>query len=179
MTFPVPDSAWQWLFNDSQSSLGLDVGDGPPITTAISCRNLRDRGFQSGSFSVAQTQLYMELLETTELAPLQENDGFAFLTLINAIAASFFHKEVAAKNWHYQVNTSPEHTFVAHELARVKSKCAQCDVLLLSQNGMFFNCLLLQTLPLDEQKCLPMFSLIKVSDDRLFDFSGRCLTQFG
>ncbi|BDX06412.1 hypothetical protein MACH26_19330 [Planctobacterium marinum] len=167
------------MVQDATSELVLDVGDGQPIATAISCRHLRDKGLQTASFSVAQTQLYMELLENPALTPLQENDGFAFLILINAIAAAFFHKEVAAKNWHYQVNALSKQTFAAHELAAVESKYAQCDVLLLSQHGAFFNCLLLQALQLDEQKHLPMFTLIKVSDDRLFDFSGQCLTQFG
>lgn len=134
----------------------------------------------SVAFSVTDTQLYNELAESLELSELLENEGFAFWVLLNAVAVSLYHKEVAAKNWLYQSNSAGQSAlFVERQLASVQSKIATSDVLLLQQEGDFFHCLLLQPLTLDELKQLPIFALIKVTHDRLFTFTGDCLNQFG
>lgn len=177
MNLPEPSPLWQWHFDAEERWLCLSLDELGAMRTGIQRKNLRDKNFQFEAFSVSDTECYMVLVESLEQSHLATDPRFAFVTCINGVAAGQYHKEVAAKNWFF--NESLSVPLVAENaLASVQTQIQQCDVLITDTRDDFCNCLLLQSLSLNEDKSLTAFSLIKVSHNRLFPFTGKCLEEF-
>lgn len=174
MSIPLPSPHWQWHFDQAETHLCLSLGEQGVLKTALSKKVIRDIDFCFGGFSVSDTEIYQQFYDAIESGPLANNVRFAFMVLINAIAAIQFHKEVAAKNWFFEAGVANEGPVIPL-LQSVKTKLAEGDVMVTNPGAKFSTCILLQDLQLNDIKCLPVFTLIKVGNDRLFNFTGQCL----
>lgn len=177
MSLPDPSPLWQWHFDPQENWLCLSLDSLGAMKTGLQKKSLRDKHFQFEAFSVSDSQYYVEVLEHLEITPVFDYARFAFVVAINAVAVGQYHKEVAAKNWYFQEAFEIPLTG-RYCLASVKTESGQADVMLLDGSDEFWNCLLLQPLRVNQQKVLADFSLIKVSDTRLFPFTGKSVEEF-
>lgn len=177
MSLPEPSPLWQWHFDPEENWLCLSLDELGALKTGVSRKNMRDSNFQFEAFSVSDTEYYMELLENLENTPLITNPRFAFITCINSLASSQFHKEVSAKNWFF-LESSKIPLVGNHQLAAIQTPQGKSDVIVMETKEEFCSCLLLQSLQLNADKSLAAFSTVKLSINRLFSFTGQSLDTF-
>lgn len=156
--------------------LALQVDSHTKLATGLTPKQMRAPDFTSLSFSVSDTETFNELGEYIETSPLYQIPSLAFQVVINGVAARMFHKEIAAKNWLYEVNPNADALpLQIPSVASVSSQLHCADIIVLTQESQYVLAMLLQPLQINEHKQLAAFSLIKVGLDRLFDFTGNCL----
>lgn len=177
MSLPEPSPLWQWHFDPEENWLCLSLGELGTLKTGVSRKNMRDSNFQFNAFSVSDTEYYMEVLENLEKTPLTTNPRFAFVTCINSLAASQFHKEVVAKNWFFMESLNIP-LVQNHQLAAIQTSHGMSDVIIIELRDEFCSCLLLQPLQLNADKFLTAFSTVKLGINRLFSFTGQSLGTF-
>lgn len=174
MSFPLPSPHWQWHIEPHEAFLCLSLGEQGTLKTGLNRKNIRDVSGNFGGFSVSDTEIYNHFYEKIENSALCQDLRFAFIILINSIAVKQFHKEIAAKNWYFNPGAKV-HMLQISPLMSVETKQDVADVLVINVGEDFSSCMLLQDLQVNDTKTLSCFSLIKLGNERLFDFTAKCL----
>mgnify|MGYP006082924447 FL=1 len=158
-----PMSDWYWFSENSQ--LMLSMGKQWQCTTAYGQQQIIDLPRSQQLFSLSDTECYLLLSEHLVASGGQFSDAQLTHILINATAATMFHKPVSPKSWFLdEIESFGFH----HRLAKVVNKFNSGVVLVLTDEHNLATCMLISSkLQLNEKKFLKQFDLIKLAKNRL------------
>jgi len=158
-----PMSDWYWFSENSQ--LMLSMGEQWQCTTAYGQQQIIDLPKSQQLFSLSDTECYLLLADNLVASGGQFSDAQLTHILINATAATMFHKPVSPKSW---LLDEIESFGFHHRLARVVNKFNSGTVLVLTDEHNLSTCMLISSkLQLNEKKFLKQFDLIKLAKNRL------------
>jgi cell division protein ZapC len=166
-------SDWYWFSENSQ--LMLSMGKEWQCTTAYGQHQIIDLPKSHQLFSLSDTECYLFLSEHLLASGGQFSDAQLTHILINATAATMFHKPVTPKSWFLdEIKSFGFH----HRLARVVNKFNAGIVLVLTDEHSLATCMLISSkLQLNENKSLRQFDLIKLAKNRLEPLLAQTSSQ--
>lgn len=158
-----PMSDWFWFSENSR--LMLSMGKDWQCTTAYGQKQITDLPKTQQLFNLSDTECYLLLADHLNASARHFSDAQLTHILINATAATMFHKPVTPKSWFLdEIESFGFH----HRLARVVNKFSSGVVLVLTDESHLATCMLISSkLLLTENKILRQFDLIKVAKNRL------------
>jgi cell division protein ZapC len=158
-----PMSDWYWFSEDSR--LMLSMGEEWQCTTAYGQQQIIDLPKSHQLFNLSDTECYLTFANHLLASGGQFSDAQLTHILINATAATMFHKPVSPKSWFLdEIESFGFH----HRLARVVNKFNSAVVLILTDELSLATCMLISSkLQLNENKFLKQFDLIKLAKTRL------------
>lgn len=163
---PEANINWFWKMDTQNDKLCLSLGDIGYFKSAITTKQLNNEFNQEQcAFSVEDASLYTQFVELLESSPIWHDQEFCFVTILNAVAAIRFHKEIASKNWLYA--KSNFEVAENESLARVKTQSEESMVFILERTSDSAYVILLNSLDIPDNKPLAQFSLQKVMNNRL------------
>ncbi|PKG99616.1 hypothetical protein CXF95_10405 [Paraglaciecola sp. MB-3u-78] len=156
-------SDWYWFSENSQ--LMLSMGEEWQCTTAYGQKQIIDLPTSDQLFNLSDTECYLTFADHLLASGGQFSDAQLTHILINATAATMFHKPVSPKSWFLdEVEPFGFH----HRLARVVNQFNSGVVLVLTDEQSLATCMLISSkLQLNENKFLKQFDLIKLAKTRL------------
>jgi cell division protein ZapC len=168
-----PMSDWYWFSENSQ--LKLSMGEEWQCTTAYGKQQIIDLPKSQQLFSLYDTECYLLLAEHLVANGGHFSDAQLTHILINATAATMFHKPVSPKSWFLdEIESFGFH----HRLARVINKFNSAVVLVLTDEHNLATCMLISSkLQLSENKFLRQFDLIKLAKTRLEPLLAEITSQ--
>jgi cell division protein ZapC len=168
-----PMSDWYWFSENSQ--LMLSMGKEWQCTTAYGRQQIIDLPEAHQLFSLSDTECYLFLAEHLLASGGQFSDAQLTHILINATAATMFHKPMSPKSWFLdEIESFGSH----HRLARVVNKFSSGVVLVLTDEESLATCMLISSkLQLNENKFLKQFDLIKLAKTRLEPLLAETCSQ--
>ena len=158
-----PMSDWYWFSENNR--LMLSMGKEWQCTTAFGQQQIIDLPKSKQLFNLTDTECYLTFANHLIDSGGQFSDAQLTHILINATAATMFHKPVSPKSWFFdEIESFGFH----HRLARVSNKINSGVVLVLTDEHSLATCMLISSkLLLNENKILNQFDLIKLAKTRL------------
>ncbi len=158
-----PMSDWYWFSENNR--LMLSMGKEWQCTTAFGQQQIIDLPKSKQLFNLTDTECYLTFANHLIDSGGQFSDAQLTHILINATAATMFHKPVSPKSWFFdEIESFGFH----HRLARVSNKINSGVVLVLTDEHSLATCMLISSkLQLNENKTLNQFDLIKLAKTRL------------
>lgn len=158
-----PMSDWYWFSENSR--LVLSMGDSWQCRTEYGQKQIIDLPKSHQLFNLSDTECYLTLCNHLLASGGQFSDAQLTHILINATAATMFHKPVSPKSWFLdEVESFGSH----HRLARVVNKFNSGVVLVLNDEHSLVTCMLISSkFQLNNLKFLKQFDLIKLAKTRL------------
>ncbi|WP_299074359.1 cell division protein ZapC domain-containing protein [uncultured Paraglaciecola sp.] len=158
-----PRSDWYWFSENSQ--LKLSMGKDWQCTTAYGQQQIVDLPKSHQLFSLSDTECYLGFADQLLNSSGKFSDAQLTHIVINATAATMFHKPVTPKSWlFYEIDSYGVH----HSLAKVSNGFNSGVVLLLTDEHALATCMLMSSqFQLSEKKSLNQFDLIKLAKTRL------------
>jgi cell division protein ZapC len=168
-----PMSDWYWFSENSQ--LKLSMGEEWQCTTAYGKQQIIDLPKSQQLFSLYDTECYLLLAEHLVASGGHFSDAQLTHILINATAATMFHKPVSPRSWFLdEIESFGFH----HRLAKVINKFNSGVVLVLTDEHNLATCMLISSkLQLNENKFLRQFDLIKLAKTRLEPLLAEITSQ--
>jgi cell division protein ZapC len=156
-------SDWYWFSENNR--LMLSMGKEWQCTTAFGQQQIIDLPKSKQLFNLTDTECYLTFANHLIDSGGQFSDAQLTHILINATAATMFHKPVSPKSWFFdEIESFGFH----HRLARVSNKINSGVVLVLTDEHSLATCMLISSkLQLNENKTLNQFDLIKLAKTRL------------
>ena len=158
-----PMSDWYWFSENSR--LMLSMGEEWQCTTAYGQQQIIDLPKSQQLFNLSDSECYLTFANHLLASGGHFSDAQLTHILINATAATMFHKPVSPKSWFLdEIESFGFH----HRLARVVNKFNSAVVLILTDELSLATCMLISSkLQLNENKFLKQFDLIKLAKTRL------------
>jgi cell division protein ZapC len=158
-----PLSDWYWFTENNR--LMLSLGDEWQCTTAYGQQQIIDMPKSHQLFNLSDTECYLSLADHLLASGGDFTDAQLTHILINATAATMFHKPVTPKSWFFD---EIESYGFNNRLARVVNKFDTGIVVVLTDERYLASCMLISSqFQLNENKYLKQFDLIKLAKNRL------------
>ncbi|MFQ6371062.1 cell division protein ZapC [Shewanella sp. YIC-542] len=163
----MPESNWQWKYNESHGVLGISLGSEFEFLTPYKPKTLIPDALGELEFSVEHARYYIELLDKLGKR-LSLSDAHLVQLALNATAACFLQKPQMPKSWFFESSDVCVYS-EAGKLFNLKCRGERVLVLVVETNLQASTVMLLDPqCMLSEVKSLQKFETIKVMHDRLF-----------
>lgn len=163
----MPESCWQWQYNESHGVLGISLGSELEFLTPYKPKTLIPDALGELEFSVDHARYYIELLDSISKR-LSLPDAFLVQLALNATAACFLQKPQMPKSWFFE-NSDVCVYSEPGKLFNLKCHGERLLVLVVETNLQASTVMMLdQQCRLSDVKSLQKFETIKVMHDRLF-----------
>lgn len=165
MLIPQASPDWRWFVDERQGRVCLDLAELGYVKTRLNLVNVLDVAGVNRHFSVADSDVYQFFREQLERCYFWQEQQFSFVCLINAVSIRQFHKLLPAKNWYFVKNDNPPSQGF---LFRINTQAGSCEAVVINVDGDSADIMLLDELPVNDEKILPQFSAQRVALTRLF-----------
>ncbi|MDF0535296.1 cell division protein ZapC [Shewanella yunxiaonensis] len=163
----MPESCWQWKYDDSYGVLGITLGSELEFLTPYKSKTLIPDALSEFEFNVDHARYYIELLDCLSKR-LSLPDACLVQLALNATAARFLQKPQMPKSWFFESSDVCVYS-EAGKLFNVKCRGERILVLVIETNLQASTVMMLdQECMLSDTKSLQKFETIKVMHDRLF-----------
>lgn len=166
-----PTEQWQWQLNPAQNQLFLDIDASMAFTTAYRQKHLTADVLSENAFNLEDATYYQQTV-----AILNEMHSWSVPEVVqlslNATAARRFYKPTMPKSWFFKTNrlaTLSAAIVDNHAICLLYTDYGFARFLVVEQGPRASVCMLLDPeLPLDENRSMTSFDIIKVMNDRQF-----------
>ncbi|MBR9727862.1 cell division protein ZapC [Shewanella intestini] len=162
----MPNTDWQWEFNEEHKQLSISLGSDMAFLTPYKSKLLIPDALASSEFTVEHAKYYISLLEWLPNA-LRMSDAAIVQTALNATAANFLLKPQMPKSWFFETSSECVYSEVGKLFNLICN--GQRVLVLVVENSLQASTVLLlsQSCQLNGTKQLVQFDTIKVMHDRL------------
>lgn len=170
----VPSGRWQWYIDSDSGHLALALDNDLHCITAYKAKHLSPGAVFPMPFSVEHTEQFYAFTQVVETS--QCSEAQCAHIVLNAVAATSFHKPVALKSWFYQpfVHGGAAPT----GLSELFTESDKAVVLIVEQDASRSTCMVVDgPLRISDDKTLSPFTLVNVCNDRLHPFVGQSETR--
>lgn len=158
-----PMSDWFWFSENGQ--LMLSMGKEWQCTTAYNKQHIVDLPDGQDLFNLRDTEIYLSIGNCLLNSDAEFSEAQLTHILINATAALVFHKPISPKSWLFE---EVEYYGVNNRLAKINTALGTGVVLVLCDDQHLATCMLVSNImPINQNKQLKQFDLIKVALNRL------------
>tara|TARA_R110001583_G_scaffold16561_14_gene67839 strand:- start:7042 stop:7569 length:528 start_codon:yes stop_codon:yes gene_type:complete len=168
----IPQSHWQWVFDNQRSLLMLQMGDyHVDITYKSNMLVLPEK--QPIPFTVDDVARYTQLFESAALKDYE--DEFSCKIILHILAIELFHKPIMPKSWLFSetnrqtlAGTRPNVDPMMHISLTSKAENESALYLVIEDEQHFALCMLLDHMhQVTKRKSLHQFQIVKVTLDKL------------
>ncbi|MCV2884150.1 cell division protein ZapC [Aestuariibacter sp. AA17] len=166
----TPDVSWYWYVDEQRNCLSIALSETLHFATPYQVKQLIDIPRRPCPITLEQMAFFHELHQAILSVNVSYSDAEILQMLLNAMAAMFFHKHVAQKNWLYHEAEEPVQGDV---FGLISTDHGQTTCLIFAVEGGSAKAITLDSLHLTDDKSIDTFSLIRVSTHRLSPVSTQ------